>query len=113
MKWFYISLIVLASLLVGGFIVYQWFIPAPEVIIQHETIIQDHIIVKEVCKEDAKQDDKVDSKITNLDNKNYNKEKVIQKQKEWLERKELPTMSSNSYTNEPTNCAKLHNRSLC
>ena len=108
MRWFYVLGLVLAAALLVGLLFY-WYEPAPEALQNLNKTVVD------------KPDDKVtnveievrDIDDTNLRDKNYNREKIIQKQNEWAERKGKPGMSSNSYTNEPTECAKKHDRSLC
>ena len=109
MKWYYLLGLVVV-LLVAGILLFYWFEPEPEAL---------QNLNKTVIDKDAGTQDKVtnveievrDIDDTNLRDKNYDRDKIISKQKEWQERK--PRMGGSPYTNEPTECAKKHNRSLC
>lgn len=110
MKWYYLLGLLAAVALITGLLVFYWFEPQPESL---KLLDKDTINKTKDNKVTNIKIEVRDIDDTNLRDKNYNREKIKARQAEWQERKNKPGMSSNSYTNDPTECAKKHDRSLC
>jgi len=108
MKTIYIISIALIALLLGGALVYTFFpqkvTPADvsnvDTCTDTKTIVEvEKIIEKKVTKKDGRYQDFYDN---NEPAKAY-----------WTDKEGVEHKAGSTYTNEPTECARLHDKSLC